>query len=108
MTWIAVADHIFMATLDENPTARELPVDIRIEDYSKNEKTAYLPCKLMEDGSGPFMNDALLLSPLGATSPCSMRAYRCSSGLISIGWIEDGVEPALTRGEFPLRVKNIS
>ena len=52
----------FTATLYDNPSARDfasmLPLDISIEDYSTNEKIAYLPRKLTEDGSGPFSNEA--------------------------------------------------
>ena len=31
-----------------------LPLDLTITDYSTNEKIAYLPRKLTEEGSGPF------------------------------------------------------
>jgi hypothetical protein len=46
-----------IATLYDNLSARDfasmLPLDPTIEDYSNNEKIAYLPRKLTEDGSGP-------------------------------------------------------
>ncbi|MCL4768581.1 MAG: hypothetical protein KJZ80_20380 [Hyphomicrobiaceae bacterium] len=49
------------ATLCDNPSARDfasmLPLDLRIDDYSTNEKIAYLPRKLTEEGSGPFDNE---------------------------------------------------
>ncbi|MHC2435239.1 hypothetical protein ACVMB0_002614 [Bradyrhizobium sp. USDA 4451] len=35
-----------------------LPLDLSIEDYSTNEKVAYLPRELTQDGSGPFANEA--------------------------------------------------
>jgi hypothetical protein len=45
-------------TLYDNPSARDftsmLPLDFTIDDYSNNEKIAYLPRKLNEEGSGPF------------------------------------------------------
>jgi hypothetical protein len=49
------------ATLYDNPSARDfasmLPLDLTIDDYSTNEKIAYLPRKLTEEGSGPFGNE---------------------------------------------------
>lgn len=51
-----------IATLYDNPSARDLaamlPLDLTIDDYSTNEKIAYLPRKLTEEGSGPFANEA--------------------------------------------------
>ncbi len=63
----------FTATLLANPSARDfasmLPLDLTLEDYSTNEKIAYLPRKLTEDGSGPFSGEQprgpLLLRALG-------------------------------------------
>ncbi len=53
--------HTVNATLYDNPSARDfasmLPLDLKIEDYSTNEKIAYLPRKLTEEGSGPFGNE---------------------------------------------------
>src|SRR3546814_3741715 len=58
----AFADHVFTASLNDNPSARDLasmlPLYLTIEDYSNNEKIAYLPHKLTEEGSGPFRNEA--------------------------------------------------
>jgi hypothetical protein len=49
------------ATLCDNPSARDLasllPLDLTIDNYGNNEKIAYLPRKLTEDGSGPFGNE---------------------------------------------------
>ncbi len=50
-----------IATLYDNPSARDLvsllPLDLTIDDYGSNEKIAYLPRKLTEEGSGPFSNE---------------------------------------------------
>jgi hypothetical protein len=58
----AFSDHIFTASLYDNPSARDfasmLPLDLTIEDYSNNEKIAYLSRKLTEEASGPFANEA--------------------------------------------------
>lgn len=57
------ADQDFTATLEDNPSARDLvamlPLDLTISDYSSNEKIAYLPRKLTEEGSGRFGNEAV-------------------------------------------------
>ncbi|TDW20285.1 hypothetical protein EV128_12677 [Rhizobium azibense] len=66
------------ATLYDNPSARDLvsmlPLDVRIEDFGRNEKIVHLPRKLTEDGSGPFGNeragDLCYFKPW-AISPCS-------------------------------------
>jgi hypothetical protein len=104
--------HAVTATLYDNPSAREfasmLPLDLKIEDYSNNEKIAYLPRKLTEDGSGPFGNerpgDIGYYAPMGNVV-LYHGAYRYSSGLVRLGRIEGGIEPLLTRGTFPLRIE---
>ena len=108
---IAFADHEFTATLYDNPSARDfasmLPLDLSIDDYANNEKIAYLPRKLTEEGAGPFSNerpgDLCYYAPWGNLA-FFYDGYRYSSGLIRLGRLDDGVEPLLTRGEFPLRI----
>lgn len=52
----AFTDQAFTATLEDNPSARDLfnmePLDLTIDDYATNEKIACLPRKLTEEGSG--------------------------------------------------------
>jgi hypothetical protein len=54
--------HIFTASLEDNPSARDLvsllPLSLLVEDYAANEKIVYLPRKLTTEGSGPFGNEA--------------------------------------------------
>jgi hypothetical protein len=103
----------FTATLYDNPSARDfasmLPLDISIEDYSTNEKIAYLPRKLTEDGSGPFSKetpgDLCYYAPWGNLA-FFHAGYRYSSGLIRLGRL-DGVRPLLKRGKFPLRIESL-
>ncbi len=112
---IAFADQAFTATLSDNPSARDLvsmlPLDLTIEDYSNNEKIAYLPRKLTERGSGPFGNEALgdlcYYAPWGNLA-FFHAGYRYSTGLIRLGRLEGGIEPLLKRGKFPLRVEIIA
>lgn len=107
--------HSVEATLYDNPSARDftsmLPLDLTIEDYSDNEKIAYLPRKLTAAGSGPFGNeqpgDVCYYAPWGNVI-LFYAPYRYSSGLLRLGRVDGGIEPMLTRGEFPLRIERIS
>ena len=106
------ADQDFTATLEDNPSARDLvamlPLDLKITDYATNEKIAYLPRKLTEDGSGRFGNEAV--GDLCYYAPWGNLAmfhgpYRWSHGLIRLGRLDQGAKPLLVRGEHPLRVE---
>jgi hypothetical protein len=102
------------ATLYDNPSARDfasmLPLDLTIDDYSTNEKIAYLPRKLTEEGSGPFDNERP--GDLGYYAPWGNLAffyagYRYSSGLIRLGRIDGDFAPLLMRGKFALRIERL-
>jgi hypothetical protein len=108
-------EEAFTVTLLDNPSARDfvtmLPLDLGIEDYSSNEKIAYLPRKLTEEGSGPFSNEAA--GDLCYYAPWGNLAffhggYRYSSGLIRLGRLDGGPRPLLKRGKFPLRIEHLS
>ena len=65
-------DQTMTATLYDNPAARDffsmLPLDLKIEDYSSNEKIAYLPRKLNTagtPGSEPRNGDFSYYAPWG-------------------------------------------
>jgi hypothetical protein len=102
------------ATLYDNPSARDfasmLPLDLMIEDYSTNEKIAYLPRKLTDDGSGPFDNerpgDLAYYAPWGNLA-FFYEGYRYSSGLIRLGRIDGDFAPLLMRGEFDLHIEHL-
>ncbi|MYM56021.1 MFS transporter [Rhodobacteraceae bacterium GS-10] len=105
------ADQSFTITLEDNPTARDLfsllPVDLTIEDYSTNEKIAYLPRKLSGEGAQPFGDEAAgdfcYYAPWG-NIVFFYETYRYSRGLIRLGRLDGGIAPLLLRGEFPLRI----
>ncbi len=109
------AGQTFTATLYDNPSARDfasmLPLDLGIEDYSTNEKIAYLPRKLTEDVSAPFSNeqpgDLCYYAPWGNLA-FFHAGYRYSHGLIRLGRLDAGFEPLLKRGKFPLRIEPVS
>ncbi len=109
------ADQSFTATLEDNASARKLfamlPLDLTIDDYSTNEKIAYLPRKLTDDGATRFGNEAV--GDLCYYAPWGNLAmfhgpYRWSRGLIRLGRLDRGAGPLLVRGEFPLRVEALS
>ena len=102
------------ATLYDNPSARDfaslLPLELTIDNYANNEKIAYLPRKLTEDGSGSFdaeqPGDLCYFAPWGNLA-LFYASYRYSEGLIRLGRFDDGFAPLLVRGEFPLRIELI-
>jgi hypothetical protein len=102
------------ATLLDNSSARELatilPLDLTIGDYSTNEKIAYLPSKLKEVVDEPFGDerpgDVAYYAPWG-NLVFFHDAYRYSKGLIRLGRFDDGFEPLLVRGDFPLRIERV-
>ena len=112
---IAFNGTIMTATLEDNPSARDfasmLPLnDLKIDNYSNNEKISYLPRKLTEEGSGPFGNerpgDLCYYAPWGNLA-FFYAGYRWSLGLIRLGRIDGSLDPLLVRGEFPLRIERI-
>lgn len=108
------ADQSFTATLEDNPSARDLmsmlPLNLTIEDYSTNEKIAYLPRKLTENGSGPFGSEAVgdlcYYAPWGNLA-LFHGSYHWSRGLIRLGRLDQGAKPLLVRGTHPLRVESL-
>lgn len=106
-------DHTLTAALYDNPAARDfaamLPLDLKIEDYSSNEKIAYLPRKLTEEGSGPFSNelpyDVCYYVPWGNLA--MFYAPYKHTGLIRLGRFDEGTAALHVRGTFPLRIERI-
>lgn len=111
---IAFNSESFTATLYDNPSARDfasmLPLALTIENYATNEKIAYLPRKLTEDGSGPFANEApgdlCYYAPWGNLA-FFYDSYRYSHGLIRLGRLDGGIEPLLAAGKVELHIELI-
>jgi hypothetical protein len=107
--------HDFTALLEANPSARDLmtlmPLSMMIEDYSTNEKIAYLPRKLTERGAAPFQEEAVgdlcYYAPWGNLVFYYDR-YRYSSGLIRLGRLNGGAQPLMSRGKFPLAAELVT
>jgi hypothetical protein len=102
-----------LATLYDGPASRDfyamLPLDLTIENYGPNEKIAYLPRKLTEEGSGPFGNeqpyDLCYFMPWGNLA--MFYADYEHPGLIRLGRFDEGREALHVEGQFPLRVEAI-
>lgn len=111
---LAFADQDFTATLEKNPSARELfgmlPLDLMIDDYATNEKISYLPRKLTDDGGMRFGNEAVgdlcYYAPWGNLA-MFLGPYRWSRGLIRLGRLDQDAR-LLPRGKFLLRVEALS
>jgi Cyclophilin-like family len=84
-------------------------LDLTIDDYGSNEKIAYLPRKLTEEGSGPFDNERpgdLCYFKSWGNLAMFYGDYRWD-GLIRLGRFEGGFESLRVRGKFPLRIERI-
>ncbi len=109
------ADHIFTATLNDSAAShdliRQLPLALRIEDYSTNEKITYLPQKLTTVGAGPFDNESVgdlcYYAPWGNLA-LYHGGYRYASGLVRLGKLDNGHTPLLTRGTFALSLELVT
>ena len=111
---IEFAGQRLTATLEDNPSARELlsmlPLDLTISDFSTNEKIAYLPRKLSELARGPVPGaapgDLCYYVPWGNLA-FFHGGYESTRDLVRLGRLDGGIEPLLTRGEFPLRIERV-
>ena len=108
-------DHVFTATLFDNPSARDfasmLPLSLELTDYSNNEKIAYLPRKLTVEGNTPYadaaIGDLCYYVPWGNII-FYYRDYSPDSSVIRLGRLDGGIKPLMTRGTFPLRIRAAS
>lgn len=107
------SDFTMTAVLYDNPSARDfyamLPLDLTISDFAHNEKIAYLPRKLTEEGAGAFGNeqpyDLCYYRPWGNLA--MFHAGYEHPGLIRLGRFDEGYEALHERGEFPLKIEAI-
>lgn len=86
-------------TLYDTPAANRLyemlPLELNFEDYNNTEKIAYLPEELSTEGEpdsfDPDVGDVCIYAPWGNLS-IFYKDFSSSSGLVSIGHIESGLE----------------
>lgn len=104
----------FTVALNDSPAAHDLvsllPLNLMIEDYGSNEKIAYLPRKLTEEGASPFsdpaVGDVCTYAPWG-NLVFFYAPYRYSRGLIRLGRVEGSIDPLLLRGRYPLNLTQV-
>lgn len=86
-----------------------LPLDLTIKSYAHNEKIAYLPRKLTEEGSGAFDDERpydLCYFTAWGNLAMFYGDYE-HSGLIRLGRFDEGYEALHMPGEFPLRIERV-
>ena len=102
------------ATLIDNATSRDfvslLPLKLKLEDYGDTEKIGYLPRKLSTEGaptgSDPSVGDVSYYAPWGNLA-LFRRAFRYSSGLITLGRIDSGLEALNVPGSVEVTIDPI-
>jgi hypothetical protein len=107
----AFADQVFTATLNDHPPARDfasmLPLALRIDDFSSNEKIAVLPRQLDTRGAPSY--SAGQSGDLCYYAPWRNLAlfyddYAASPDVIRLGRLDGSVDPLRKKGAFALRV----
>lgn len=100
------------ATLYDNPSARDfvaqLPLTLMFEDYAATEKVAYPPKKLSTAGApagfDPSAGDITYYAPWGNLA-IFHKDFSYSSGLISLGRLDSGVEVLKTPGAMTVTIE---
>jgi len=100
---------VITGTLVNTETARDfaslLPLTLTLKDYSGTEKISDLPRRLCTkgapEGSVPSVGDIAYYAPWGNLA-LFYKEFRYSSGLITLGTLDSGVE--LLRGRDPVKV----
>jgi hypothetical protein len=96
---IKLPDKTLMATLYDNPSARDfssmLPLTLTLADYANTEKVSDLPKKLSKEGapagSDPSVGDIAYYAPWGNLA-IFYKDFGYSNGLILLGKLDDGTE----------------
>jgi len=108
---LAINGQTLVATLDDTPISRDfvaqLPLTLTLEDYAATEKIAYLPRKLITAGTpagfAPSAGDITYYAPWGNLA-IFHKGFGYSSGLISLGRLESGIEFLKTRGSMKVTI----
>lgn len=96
---LTVDENEIIVKLNDNNTANSLvsmlPLNLNFEDYNNTEKIAYLTDSLdtsdAPEGITPTTGDLTLYAPWGNLA-LFYKDFRYSSGLVSIGKVETGIE----------------
>lgn len=96
---ITIEDKVVTGTLEDNPASRDfivqLPLNIKLEDYSSTEKITYLPKKLSTKdappGIDPEVGDIAYYAPWGNIA-IFYKDFGYSQSLLKLGRITGGIE----------------
>lgn len=111
---LRINGHTLPATLYDNPSARDLysllPLSLTLEDYAATEKITYPPRKLgtasAPEGFTPAAGDIAYYTPWGNLA-LFYKGFRYSSGLVSLGRIEAGVEVLKAPGKVAVVIERV-
>ncbi len=109
---ITIGSRTIQGTLADNATARDfaalLPMTVTLEDYERTEKIHYLPRKLSTAGApagiDPSVGDITYYAPWGNLA-IFYRDFGYSTGLVSLGRIDSGVELLAEPGPLKARIE---
>lgn len=111
---IILGETILTATLYDNPTTRDfislLPLELKLDDYSRTEKINYLPKKLSTEGSpsgfDPSIGDITYYAPWGNLA-IFYKDFGYANGLINLGRINSGIEALNKPNSLTARIELI-
>jgi hypothetical protein len=112
---ITLGKNVITGTLDDTPTVRDfvkqLPLKLKLEDYSSTEKIAYLPNKLSTQNAGagfdPDVGDITYYAPWGNLA-IFYQDFGYSHNLIRLGRITSGMEHLRYRNAKQATIEIIS
>lgn len=111
---LLIHSKVIPATLYDNPSARDfytmLPLTLTLEDYAATEKVGHPPRKLSTtgapEGHTPTAGDITYYAPWGNLA-LFHKGFRYSSGLVSLGKIESGIELLKLPGKVAVVIERV-
>ncbi|WNG43730.1 hypothetical protein F0U60_06185 [Archangium minus] len=109
---LTMGEKVLTATLRDNETARDfvslLPLTLTLEDYAATEKISDLPRRLSTkgapEGTAAAAGDITYYAPWGNLA-LFHRDFRHSSGLVTLGKLDSGVEALREPGPLKVRIE---
>ena len=108
---ITIGTQELTATLEDNKTTRDfialLPLDLSLEDYAGTEKVSNLPKRLSTQGapsgSDAIAGDITYYAPWGNLA-IFYKDFRYAEGLITLGHINESLEPLTASASFQVKI----
>ncbi|WP_233261428.1 cyclophilin-like fold protein [Vitiosangium sp. GDMCC 1.1324] len=109
---LTMGEKVLTATLRDNETARDfvslLPLTLTLEDYAATEKISDLPRRLSTKGApagtAAAAGDITYYAPWGNLA-LFHRDFRHSTGLVTLGKLDGGVEALREPGPLKVRIE---